>query len=162
MTEAEALTLLAALRAAFPRQPFDRETAAVYAAALLDLDADLGRRAIETLISSSLFFPSIAEIREDYRLLRRYQPQQIALEEGLPSEEERAAFVAEMRRWTTERFGVSEPVSTVEGLDSVGAGRCDECAEKVRQRWQLGRFALCHGCVTRRRRAVPSGVAANV
>jgi hypothetical protein len=63
MTTKEARGLIAQLSAAFPRQTITSETLAIYAAMIVDLDADVAQAAVLELIAGSRFFPAIAEIR---------------------------------------------------------------------------------------------------
>ncbi len=70
MTELEVRDVLKLIAAAYPtqRQRMSnddvRAMAAVYTAGLLDLDRDRVRAAIDRLVKSSRFIPTIAEIRE--------------------------------------------------------------------------------------------------
>ncbi len=63
MTNDESGLLIATLSAAYPRQTLEPTTIEVYARSLTDLNADLATNAVMRLIASSVFFPSIAEIR---------------------------------------------------------------------------------------------------
>ncbi len=63
MTTDEAGLLIATLAAAYPRQTLEPTTIEVYARSLTDLNPDLATNAVMRLIASSVFFPSIAEIR---------------------------------------------------------------------------------------------------
>lgn len=64
MTKAEALRLVAMLRAAWPRQEVGQDTAEVYAGMLGDLPFEEAKAAVTRLVQTSRFFPTIAEIRE--------------------------------------------------------------------------------------------------
>jgi len=70
VTELEARGVLKLLAAAYPaqRQRMSnddvRAMAAIYTAGLLDLDADRARAAVNRLVKSSKWIPTIAEIRE--------------------------------------------------------------------------------------------------
>ena len=64
MNKGEAMKLLATLRAAWPRQEVGQDTAAVYAAMLADLPLEEAKAAVQLLVQTSRFFPTIAEIRE--------------------------------------------------------------------------------------------------
>lgn len=66
VTPSEATALLATLKAAYPRQPIEQATIVVYAADLADLDADRALQAVTNLRRTSRWFPTIAEIREEY------------------------------------------------------------------------------------------------
>lgn len=70
MTEAEAGELVAVLQAAFPRAEVDEATLKVYSQALRDLDIDEARTAVWSVVRTSRFFPTVAEIRGEY--LRRF------------------------------------------------------------------------------------------
>lgn len=164
MTESQALTLLAALTAAYPKHPFTPETAAVYATQIRDFDADVAGRAVESLIQTSMWFPSIAEIFDEYRRFWQSRPQQRELEQRQPTPEERAETAARMRA-LAENFGLrpdEKPEENTAGLVEAMSGRCDDCGEQARLRWRYGKFTLCHGCVTMRRRAASSSAASTV
>lgn len=64
MNRAEVAKVLAVCSAAFPHVNVTRETAAVYAEMLADLDPQHAQQAIRRLLATSHFFPSIAAIRE--------------------------------------------------------------------------------------------------
>lgn len=64
MTKAEALRLMAMLRAAWPRQEIGEDTTEVYAGMLADLSYADAKTAVTTLVKTSKWFPTIAEIRE--------------------------------------------------------------------------------------------------
>lgn len=64
MTADEARALVAQLKAAFPRQEVTKETLAVYARMLADLDNAATQHAVLGIMAESKFFPAIAEIRE--------------------------------------------------------------------------------------------------
>jgi len=55
---------MSVLTAAYPRQITGRNTLAVYAQALADLDPDEVREAVAEHVATSRFFPTIAEIRD--------------------------------------------------------------------------------------------------
>lgn len=69
MTRAEAQKLVMLLFAAFPAQTRNvapaeaRASAEVYARGLEDLDRDLAARAVDALVKSARFLPTVAEIR---------------------------------------------------------------------------------------------------
>jgi hypothetical protein len=151
MTQAQALGLLGALRAAFPRWRFDEESAAIYTQSLLDLDAEIATKAVHSLVLSSHSFPSIAEIREEFKRFWDTRERPRELERPELTAEEREMLAAKMRG-LVERLGpAAVPVRVTEGLEQAPAGRCDDCAEKARLRWVLGKFTLCHGCVSSRK-----------
>lgn len=64
MTPAEAARAVAVLQAAFPAARWSEATVAVYESLLSDLDAELVTRAIERIIRSSKFLPTVAEVRD--------------------------------------------------------------------------------------------------
>jgi hypothetical protein len=62
--QSEMAELMSVLTAAYPRQITGRNTLAVYAQALADLDPDEVREAVAEHVATSRFFPTIAEIRD--------------------------------------------------------------------------------------------------
>lgn len=64
MTEREALTLVAALQGAYPRPELTPKTVKIYAEILLPLDYAAARSAVERLLLTAKFLPTIAEIRD--------------------------------------------------------------------------------------------------
>lgn len=65
MTHSEAGLIVAKIAAAFPRQPFSRETVSVYVEELRDLDASVCLAAVDRLIRDSEWPPTIAAIRQE-------------------------------------------------------------------------------------------------
>lgn len=63
MKKSEAAQLVTELIAAFPHSKVTEATSAVYEKHLADLSAEACRRAIDRLVGTAKFFPSIAEIR---------------------------------------------------------------------------------------------------
>lgn len=63
MKPSETLTLVRSLVAAFPRQDVSPETMKIYCEMLADLDHSRAQEAINRIIASGKFFPTIAEIR---------------------------------------------------------------------------------------------------
>ena len=94
MKESEALTLVAVLKGAYPRQPTDEATAEVYVRFLIDLDHEPAAAAVHRLIQTSTFFPTIAEIRAD---VAEYEC-------GLPSVTEALELVMERNRLTDDEI----------------------------------------------------------
>lgn len=45
---------------------------------------------------------------------------------------------------------------SLEGLEQVEAGACDDCGGGPLSRWRFGQFVICRRCIRRRQRAVPS------
>lgn len=64
MKSSEAAEITMMLMAAYPHSKAVAETSAVYERMLLDLDASAARRAVERLIATSKWMPTVAEIRE--------------------------------------------------------------------------------------------------
>lgn len=62
MKPSETSRALAKLKAAWPRQPIDKETIEVYAQALAPFPFEPIAHAITTLIRTATFFPTVAEI----------------------------------------------------------------------------------------------------
>jgi hypothetical protein len=66
MTRLEVAKLVAVLRAAYPTARGDDSTSSAYETMLADLDHPTAYVAVERLIATSKFMPSVAEIREAY------------------------------------------------------------------------------------------------
>ncbi len=64
MTELEAKKIVSVLLGAFPAARFTDDTVAIYKRMLADLDYPTANTAVEHLLASAKFLPSIAEIRE--------------------------------------------------------------------------------------------------
>lgn len=113
MTQSEALKLVAILKAAYPRQPTDAATSEVYAGFLADLDYEAANEAIRRIITTSRFFPTIAEIREEVA--------ENAV--GLPSTTEALALVLERHRLSDEEHAANPlPPAVQKAYRIVGGG----------------------------------------
>lgn len=143
------------MRAAFPRQKFDQETARIYVAQILDLNADIAMKAVTSLIRTSEFFPTIAEIREEHKRFWETRERPRELEPPSMDPTEREKFAGMMRGWVDETFGAVQGFKSVfDGLEERPSGRCDDCGDPdCRLRWRYGKFTVCAGCVSLRRRA---------
>ncbi len=64
MTETQALVLVNAIEAAYPRQSLKEGTVKVYVECLKDLDYEVASRVVYSHIRSERWFPTVAEIRE--------------------------------------------------------------------------------------------------
>lgn len=64
MSESEAIELLGAIKAAWPYAPLGEETATVYVRHLLEIDYGAASRAVERLVETSEFPPTVAAIRK--------------------------------------------------------------------------------------------------
>lgn len=64
MTQAEAAKLVAVMLAAFPQSRASAQTSQVYERMLADLDYPAANAAVERLLATARFMPTIAEIRE--------------------------------------------------------------------------------------------------
>lgn len=65
MTSANTLTLMKRLKAAYPRQQLGTDTLTAYAEALDDFPYQAVDRAVDNVIRTSKWFPSIAELRQE-------------------------------------------------------------------------------------------------
>lgn len=74
MTESEAVILVAALAAAFPRTLVEQATIDVYAYDLARLDFAMASAAVEKLRTESRWFPTIAEIIEQTAMVQLALP----------------------------------------------------------------------------------------
>lgn len=105
---------VAGLAAAYPRQAIQRETVSVYVRALRDLPVQHVEAAVLTLITESVFFPTVAEIRA--AVLDRTHP--------LPEPEEAWEQVV---AWLARR-GKRETCPTCEGI--IGDAECPTCHDQ--------------------------------
>lgn len=64
MTKTEVMKLVAVLCAAYPAAKFTAEASSAYERSLADLDYPLANAAVEQIIGSSRWLPTVAEIRE--------------------------------------------------------------------------------------------------
>jgi hypothetical protein len=133
MTTDEAGLLIATLAAAYPRQQLEPATIEVYTRSLADLDHDLASAAVTALIASSVFFPTVAEIRS----------QAAELATGLPTATEawimvtthpdyRPAMTAEVKE-ALNAVGGSWAVRTSENPETLRA-QFRRAYEEIRQR----------------------------
>jgi hypothetical protein len=69
MTESQVARLVGVLMAAYPSSRATAETSAVYERMLMDLDHAAANAAVERLLATAKFMPTVAEIRESTMLL---------------------------------------------------------------------------------------------
>jgi hypothetical protein len=137
----------------YPRSKPTEETKDLWLTRLRSLDAELGAKAIESVIDGVRFWPSIAELHEHVELVRQQRAR------ALREEERRAAdeFVDNLERPPlSEILSVQELLgrwSVIAGVDSAEPGECDDCQERTSTRFVLGPLVLCRECTSRRRRA---------
>lgn len=74
MTNSEIAQLLAVCSAAFPHVTVTKETAAVYAEMLADLEFEQALRGLRRVLATSQYFPSIAALREAYIAVSGHRP----------------------------------------------------------------------------------------
>ncbi|MBT8453904.1 MAG: hypothetical protein KJO40_18225 [Deltaproteobacteria bacterium] len=78
MKQSESRAVLAALKAAYPRQPISDTTLKVYERLLADLEGTTVVEAMRNHIKTSRFFPSVAEIRTLSLAINDVQPAELA------------------------------------------------------------------------------------
>lgn len=98
MQRADAYSLIARLRSAYPAAEFPEETVELYADRLEMRDLERMVIAIEDLIDSSAWMPAWSEILEAYQAVP--EPRPLEIEEGPASPEQLARSAAEMRKIT--------------------------------------------------------------
>jgi hypothetical protein len=152
---AEAARLLKLLRAAYPdaKQKVSQDTADLWLAELRRLDAGLGETAVRSLLASSRFWPSLAELQEQVEIARRQAAQARRERERREADEQAEALprppleeISGAQTWIDGRDDAF-------GLPRAEAGECQQCHRNVKARFVLGRFTLCREC-TRSRKAV--------
>lgn len=74
MTSHETAQILAICSAAFPHISITKETVAVYAEMLADLEFSSTQRALKRVLATSQFFPTIAAIRDAYAAVTGIKP----------------------------------------------------------------------------------------
>lgn len=111
MEQVDALRCLERLASAFDADPSDARVM-VYLERLVELDADLVRRAVETAIDECRYFPSWAELRtiiEDTKADQRYAVAGALPERATWTEEDELAAKRAMRAalatWRARRSG---------------------------------------------------------
>jgi len=103
VTQAQAKALLHFLIAAYPDTALEPTSADVYLLELESLnDGDAGYDAVRRLVRCSQRFPSIAEIRSEYRVSARNRDQGFALAEVASGEREMPESVQE---WVAQKWG---------------------------------------------------------
>jgi hypothetical protein len=141
------------LCASYPRSKPTEETRDLWLTRLRVIDAELGAKAIESLIDGVKFWPSIAEFNEHVELVRQQRAR------ALREEQRRAAdeLVDNMSRPPLSEIPAVQELlgrwSSISGLESAEPGECDDCHAPAQTRFALGPLVLCRECVTRRRRA---------
>jgi hypothetical protein len=135
----------------YPFSDLALESGKAYVDTLVEMDEELGRRAVTSVIESSFLFPSIAELLEHYRIVRE-QRSRVERDEQRKAEQasydklprpplrEIPAAVELMERW--------EPRLA---LEQVSDGECADC-DKDGKRYRYQRLALCADCAASRGR----------
>ena len=152
MTRGQAGDLLALLRAAYPRVAVSADTDELWLSNLSALDAELGRRAVRSLIVGVKFWPSIAELHEHVAIVREHAAREKrererreadeALERiGRPSLREIPAVVEYLAR-----------TSSALDLPEEGRGECSDCGRRSTL-YRVGKFRVCLDDVRKRQRA---------
>lgn len=108
MTQAEVAKIVAVLLAAFPQSRATPQTSQVYERMLADLDYPAVNAAVERLLATAKFMPTIAEIRETALTL--------AVGEQKPGGQEWGTVLKAIGRWGTYRvpgvdFKFDDPVT---------------------------------------------------
>jgi len=98
MTREQAGRIVAEIAASYPKQPFPPETVLVYTEYLSDLDYEACLRGVRRIVRSSVFAPTIAEIRREAAL------EQI----GLPDPDR--AWELVVARWGSSREHVNTEI----------------------------------------------------
>ena len=109
MTEAQAVSVLDVLSAAFPSKAKRIEARTLYGSLLADLDYDLMSKAVKTVIEESSFWPKWAELRRAYNshaaaVRREAEQQELDALLAEPTDEERRQQLERIRGWMTARW----------------------------------------------------------
>jgi hypothetical protein len=152
VTHAQAADLFNRVRAAYPaaQMKLGHETADLWLSELRRFDYERGEAAVRSLIVSCKFWPSIAELHEQCRLIGEQQLRQrldrerreadAAMNVPLPPLHEIPAAVELLTRFARPLL-----------LDEALAGACDDC-KRVGPRFVCGQLLVCGDCGRRRMR----------
>jgi hypothetical protein len=153
MTRAQAGELLALLSADYPRTTIDDATIGLWLDELGRLDHKIGTTAVQSLVASQKFWPSIAHLHEQVEIAR-----QQAARERVAAERRAANLALDL----TPRLPLAEIPAAVELLERFTEplplergedGDCDDGCGSTGARYQLGRVRVCADCGRRRLRA---------
>jgi hypothetical protein len=145
------------LCAAYPRSAPTAETKDLWLIRLGELEVEIGTKAIQSLIDGVKFWPAIAELLEQYEIVREQTARR-------RSEEKRRARDAAAD--ALPRIPLREIPSVLElqarwveplSLPEATAGECDDGCGKTGLRFRLGRVSICADCARRRLRARTKG-----
>lgn len=94
MTDKEAAALVVMLKASYPNQKIEPATVQAYQHALADEDFQMARQAVDDIVSTEKFFPSISEIKHAIAIRRLDAPvAAIAWEQFAENDPERHELV---------------------------------------------------------------------
>jgi hypothetical protein len=145
VTPSEAGRLFALLRAAYPdaKAKIGPDTADLWLEELRRLEATSGETAVRSLIESSRFWPSIAELREQYAVAREQLAREFRAEERRTAE--RVADQIErppLREIPAVRDYLERRAPGV-GLPEEGAGVCSDCERQRPRLYRFGKVRVC-------------------
>lgn len=152
MTQAEAQRLWTRLVDAYPAATFTEGTARQYMGEFRPLSFELASAAVDGAIHASRFLPSIAELHQQYVIVREQRERERAAERV---RQERLAEDSLPRPALGEIPAVAEYLARLHSVDErlhleeVAAGKCDDCKREGR-RYKFVRLALCSGCAVSR------------
>jgi hypothetical protein len=145
VTVGEAKGLVARLSAAYPMAKVGADTASVWIAELRPLELGLAKEAVENVIRSVKFFPSIAELAEAVMLVReqrarrqREDQRQAAVEAEAVMEPLSPEILREMHAYSARLAGRPE-------LTEVEPGVCDDCGDEG-LRFRFAALSVCSSC----------------
>ena len=147
------------LQNAYPFSDLAVDSGKVYVDKLEEMDEELGRRAVTSTIEGSLLFPSIAELCEQYRIVREQDSR-------LRRDAERQAANAEYDNLPRPPL---HEIPTVRDLverwkprlllENAAPGECEDRCGKTGPRYRFEKLALCDNCASMRLRVKMQGEA---
>lgn len=152
MTPDEAGALFDLLCAAYPTAKPSEATADLWLAELRRLDPAVGDAAVRSLIAGSRFWPSVAELHEQVTVAREHAARVARERERREAEQKLDAIDRPPLRQIPAAVALIERWREPLPLERTSDGDCGECGARG-DRFEVGTFALCHGCAKRRLRA---------
>jgi hypothetical protein len=146
---AEAVELLNLLRTATRGGGVDHDRLTLWLEELRRLDYETGEQAVRSLVVSSVYFPSLAELHEQCRIAREQAARTRRDEERRATERATDALPRPPLREIPAARELLRRFHQPLGLEQVKPGACDECG-RPGPRYELGRFSVCTECAGRR------------
>lgn len=149
MMPTEAAALFKLLRAAYPNARIPEDAAQLWLSELRKLDHERGSAAVRSLIAGCKFWPSLAELYEQYRIIGEQQARARREQERCDAAQAFDAIPMPPLREIPAAVQLLRRFNTPLPLDPATDGACDDCGRSG-QRFTRGRLRLCGDCARRR------------